>query len=214
LRLLSPAAHGRKFSFARSLSLRERRGGLTKQPAMKLSSLVLGLCLAVAATLVLPPAAARAEDPATFDVAGFTFTRPADWQWVNVTSAMRKAQLRVGKPEDEAEITFFHFTGAGGDVESNTRRWLGQFKSKEGAEKVEAKTLNGVKVTFVTTEGTFSSGMPGGPVTPKNDFALIGAIMEAKEGSVFVKFTGPEKVVKGARDKFVQFITEATTAKK
>ena len=83
-------------------------------------------------------------------------------------------------------------------MEANTKRWLGQFKSKEGADKVETKTLNGVKVTFVTTKGVFSSGMPGGPTTPMSDYALIGAIMEATEGSVFVKFVGPEKVVKGA----------------
>jgi hypothetical protein len=181
---------------------------------MKLSSLLLGLVLAVAATLVLPPPAARAEDPATFEVGDFTFIRPADWKWVPVTSAMRKAQLKVGTPEDQDEIIFFYFTGGGGDVDSNVKRWLGQFKSKEGAEKVEAKTINGVKVTFVSTEGTFSSGMPGGAVTPKTDFALNGAIMEGKEGSVFVKFVGPEKIVKGARDKFLQFITDATTTKK
>jgi hypothetical protein len=182
---------------------------------MKLRSLLLGLCLAVAATLVLPPAA-RAEDPATFEVAGFTFTRPADWQWINVTSPMRKAQLRVGGAEPTAggDITFFHFTGGGADVDSNVKRWLAQFKSKEGADKVEAKTLNGVKVTFVTTEGTFASGMPGGPTTPMENFALMGAIMEAKEGSVFVKFVGPEKIVKGARDKFIQFITDATKTRK
>ncbi len=181
---------------------------------MKLSSLLLGLVLAVATVLVLPPATARAEDPATFEVAGFTFTRPADWAWIPVTSAMRKAQLRPGGPDDGAEVTFFYFTGAGGDVDSNVKRWLGQFKSKEGAEKVDAKTLNGVKVTFVTTEGTYSSGMPGGPVTPKGDYALNGAIMDAGDGSVFVKFTGPEKLVKGAHDKFVQFITDATKTRK
>jgi hypothetical protein len=183
---------------------------------MKLRSLLLGLVLAVAVTLVLPPSTARAEENATFDVAGFTFTRPADWTWIAVNSPMRKAQLRVGGAEPAAggDVTFFHFTGGGADVETNTKRWLGQFKSKEGADKVETKTLNGVKVTFVTTEGTFSSGMPGGPTTPMNDFALIGAIMEATEGSVFVKFVGPEKVVKGAHDKFVQFITDATKTRK
>lgn len=181
---------------------------------MKLRSLLLGLVLAVTTTLVLPPSTARAEDPATFEVGDFTFTRPADWAWVPVASAMRKAQLRPGGADDGAEIIFFYFTGGGGDVDSNVKRWLSQFKGKEGAEKVEAKTINGVRVTFVTTGGTFSSGMPGGPTTPKTDYALHGAIMEGKEGSVFAKFTGPEKIVKGASDKFIKFITDATTAKK
>jgi hypothetical protein len=56
--------------------------------------------------------------------------------------------------------------------------------------------------------------MPGGPTTPLNDYALLGAIMEAKEGSVFVKFTGPQGVVQAAREKFVEFVTDATKTRK
>ena len=39
-----------------------------------------------------------AEAPKTFKVGEFTFTRPADWQWVDVTSSMRKAQLKMLDP--------------------------------------------------------------------------------------------------------------------
>ena len=180
---------------------------------MKISSLLLTLIACLASTLALP---VHAEDPKTFEVAGFTFNRPAEWSWVQVSSPMRKAQLHVGGADAATggDVTFFHFIGAGGDVEANTKRWLAQFQSKPGAEKVEAKELNGVKVTFVSTEGTFASGMPGGPTTAMEDYALIGAIMEATEGSVFAKFTGPAKVVKAEKDKFIQFVTDATKTRK
>ena len=36
-----------------------------------------------------------ADAPAPFKVGEFSFARPADWQWVEVNSVMRKAQLKI-----------------------------------------------------------------------------------------------------------------------
>jgi len=65
----------------------------------------------------------------------------------------------------------------------------------------------------VTTEGTFSSGMPGGPTTAMENYALLGAIVEHKEGNVFVKMTGPAALVKASRQKFLDFLATALPAK-
>jgi hypothetical protein len=159
----------------------------------------------------------RAEAPATFDVGGLKFTRPADWQWIEVTSPMRKAQLKVpGATADQsADVTFFHFgAGGGGDVAANAQRWLAQFKGAEGASKIEPQEIAGTKVSLVTTEGTFSSGMPGGPTTAVENAALLGAIIEGPEGNVFVKMIGPVPLVKASRQKFLEFITAAIAAKR
>ena len=69
---------------------------------MKLLSLLATLCLAAATP-------AFADDPATFPVGAFTFTRPADWAWVPVNSPMRKAQLKVPGADAaaSADVTFF-----------------------------------------------------------------------------------------------------------
>lgn len=179
----------------------------------RLLSLLPRILLASAILLCSSVARAQAEDPKTFEVGGFTFARPEQWQWVPVTSPMRKAHLKIGE-DPAAEITFFHFGAQGGDVKSNTDRWLAQFKSKPDAEKIETKEVNGTKVTTVTTEGTFSSGMPGGPTSPMTDYALHGAILEGAEGSVFVKLVGPEAKVKAAREQFVSFIDAATKSRK
>jgi hypothetical protein len=147
----------------------------------------------LAASLLLA-VSARAEDPAKFEVGGLSFQRPPEWAWVPVTSSMRKAQLKVPGSEGQqpAEITFFHFgQGSGGDVKGNAQRWLAQFRSPEGVAKTEAQEISGTKVTIVSTEGTFSSGMPGGPTTPMENYALLGAIVEGAQGNVFVKMTGP-----------------------
>lgn len=165
---------------------------------------------------VLTSVSVRAEDPTVFEVGGLKFSRPADWKWVEVTSPMRKAQLKVpgASADQSADITFFHFgAGGGGDVSSNAQRWLAQFKSAEGASKIEPQEIAGAKVTLVTTEGSFSSGMPGGPTAVMENAALLGAIVEGPDGNVFIKMTGPAALVKGSRAKFLEFITAAIAKK-
>ena len=163
------------------------------------------------------PGITRAEDPVTFPVGGLTFTRPADWKWIAVSSPMRKAQLQVPGADAAkvADITFFHFgEGGAGGVEANAQRWLKQFSGKAGAEKIEPQEIGGVKVTLVSTEGTFSSGMPGGEAKAMENYALLGAMIENPDGLVFVKMTGPIETVKASREKFLDFLKTAITAKK
>src|SRR5689334_130443 len=119
--------------------------------------------LALLALTLFAAASLHAQAPATFDVGGLSFARPTDWQRVEVTAPKRKAQLKVpGAAADQAaDITFVHFGPSGGDVAASVQRWLGQFKSAEGVSKTEPLEIAGTKVTLVTTEGTFSSGMPG-----------------------------------------------------
>jgi hypothetical protein len=172
--------------------------------------------LALTSLALFCAATLHAEDPTTFPVGGLNFKRPADWAWVPVSSPMRKAQLKVpgAKPDEAADITFFHFgPEGGGDVQSNAQRWIAQFHGSEDKAKIEPQEIGGAKVTLVTTEGAFSSGMPGGPATVMENYALLGAIIEHAEGNVFVKMTGPAALVKDSRKKFLDFLTAALAAK-
>jgi hypothetical protein len=151
------------------------------------------------------------EAPATFKVGEFSFTRPSAWEWVDTTSAMRKAQLKVsdaGKKES-ADIIFFYFgPGSGGGTKANVDRWLGQFPEGKNS-KTEETTVNGNKITYVQTEGTFQSGMPGGPRTPLPNQMLQGAILESDQGSVFVKMTGTAELVKSSKAAFRKMVETA-----
>jgi hypothetical protein len=155
-----------------------------------------------------------AESPTTFKVSEFTFSRPTGWEWVEVTSSMRKAQLKVVdvKTKTSAEVIFFHFgPGGAGGTKANVDRWLGQFQ--EPRDKINAKTedvtVGKHKVTYVQAEGTYKSGMPGGPQTPMPDYALVGAIIEASEGSVFVRLTGPKPLAKASLADFKKMVEGA-----
>jgi hypothetical protein len=162
--------------------------------------LVTGLC-------------AMAAD-AKFKVGQFTFTQPAKWETVPTASAMRKAQFKVNDADkkNSAEVVFFHFgPGDGGGVQANVDRWFSQFegpREKIGA-KSEEKTIGKHKVTFVRAEGTYMSGMPGGPRTPQPNSELRGAIIESEQGAVFIKMTGPAAIVKSAEDDFRKMVESA-----
>lgn len=161
--------------------------------------------------LTVCAASVRADAPATFKVGDFTFTRPATWEWVEMTSAMRKAQLRVTDADSKAsaDVVFYYFgQGDGGGTKANVDRWLGQFQ--EPREKINASvvevTVGKTKITYAQAEGTYSSGMPGGPTTPKTDYALLGAILESDQGNVFVRMTGPKGLVKSSVADFKKMI--------
>src|SRR5256885_12384650 len=127
--------------------------------------------------------ALAAEAPSKFKVGEFNFTRPSNWEWVDVSaSPMRKAQLKIGGKDkaESAEVVFFYFGESGaGATQANVDRWLGQFQEPEGKliSKVEEVTLGKHKVTFVHAEGTYKGSMLGGgpPPTPLANAMLLGA---------------------------------------
>jgi hypothetical protein len=163
-----------------------------------------------AAALCLLVAHLTAASSESFKVGSFTFAVPEGWKKVTPPSPMRKAQLEAGEGTSRAEVTFFHFGGGSGTTADNVARWFSQFSGGEADRKTENVEVNGVKITFVATEGTFSSGMPGGPTMPMPGYALRGAILEdAKEGDVYVKMTGPKAVVETATAAFKKMVTEA-----
>ena len=74
---------------------------------------------------------------------------------------------------------------------------------------VEKAEVKGTKLTRVRADGTFASGMPGGPTTPQPNSALLGVIIESPNGDVFVKMTGPGDVVKANAQNFEDLIKSA-----
>lgn len=159
-----------------------------------------------------------AEAPAKFEVGEFSFARPADWQWIETASMMRKAQLKIqdADKKETAEVVFFFFgEGGGGGVQANIDRWLGQFEEPKDKlnSKIEKVTVNQRKVTYVHAEGTYLSGMPGGSKTPQPNAMLSGAILESGQGNVFIRLTGPAKLVKTSQAAFRKMVEGAMSAK-
>jgi hypothetical protein len=139
---------------------------------------------------------------------GLSWKPPSGWTAEAPSSSMRVVTYRIpaapGDPEPGELGVFFFGKGEGGSVDANVDRWLAQLTPESGSAKPSRKveTVKGTRVTRVSAEGTYSSGMPGGPRTPKPSFALLGAIAEGPGGNVFFKLTGPRKTVQKAAPQF------------
>jgi len=146
--------------------------------------------------------------------AGITWTAPASWR-VGGERPMRVTSYAIGPSGKEADCAVFYFgPGQGGAVDANLERWIGQFGQPDGSEsrkaaKIDHHTIAGLKVTTIDLSGVYLASM-GGPMSGKSEpqpgYRLLGAIVEAPEGPVFFKLTGPEATVVKALDDFQQLV--------
>lgn len=130
--------------------------------------------------------------------ATITWTAPARWKSVPNPTAMRIATYEIPRVAGDSDDPELSVTQAGGGVQANIDRWIGQFSGGQSTVKRTTKTVKGMKVTIVEIEGTYSGGMSGSGGAQKN-WALLGAIVETKDMPHFFKMIGPEKSVRAAR---------------
>jgi hypothetical protein len=147
--------------------------------------------------------------------AGVYWTPPPGWK-TEAPQPMRAATYTVAAVPGEngnAECGVYFFgAGQGGTVEANIERWKGQFHGVDGklatAKIVKRTTTRGIAITTIDTSGDYS-GL-GGPLSSGHTvtgYRLLGAVVEAPGGSIFVKFTGPEKTIAANQKKFEQLLT-------
>ena len=145
--------------------------------------------------------------------AGLRWTAPAGWKSEGARP-MRAATYTVAPaPGDKASAecgVYFFGAGQGGSVEANVERWKSQFRGPDGkpaAAQMVKRASHGLTITTIDTSGEYS-GM-GGPVAPGQavpGYRLLGAIIEATGGNVFVKFTGPAKTIAANQRRFEQLL--------
>ena len=161
------------------------------------------------------PATVTVAESGPVRVAGIVFSPAAEWRRVAPESSMRVAQFEIpgASGEKDGTVAVYYFgTGQGGGTAENVRRWQGQFTNPTGPGSAAPIERNGLKVTVVTAEGTYGSGMPMGPKTPEPGFALWGAIIEAPQGNVFVKATGPKALIDRAHPQFESLLSSLQTS--
>ncbi len=159
------------------------------------------------------PAIEFEAPPTAVAIAGITWSAPEGWA-AGKKSPMRAASYLIPPTKGDVEpaecAVFFFGPGEGGSVEANLTRWKGQFKREvdgkaaEDGSSPEATTtkraFGDVNVTLLRMEGVFLwKPMPMAPnAVEKPGYAMVGAVVEAPEGPVFFKLTGPRATVAAA----------------
>ncbi len=150
----------------------------------------------------------------TAAVAGVSWSVPSGWE-PGPERPMRVATYWVGTGSTQADCAVFFFgPGQGGTVEDNINRWIGQFTLPGGGSAkdkaaINKETIAGLDVTTIDLAGTYMASM-GGPMSSQKeerpDYRMLGAIIEAPQGPVFFKLTGPKDVVTAAQDDFTKLV--------
>ncbi|MDP9150388.1 MAG: hypothetical protein M3O36_10675 [Myxococcota bacterium] len=132
---------------------------------------------------------------------------PARWQTVANASPFRLATCRVPRAPGDDTDAELSITQAGGSVEANAERWIGQFDpAGQKTAKRSTRRVGALDVAIVEVQGTYSGGMtkdaPGGA-----GWALLGAIAATPGSPYFFKLTGPAKTVLASRREFDQLVS-------
>ena len=173
----------------------------------------------IALTLVaLNVSAVTAEDKEesqVMELAEGKLTIRVDDSWKRVKPRVRIIDHEFSIPAAEGDERPGRMTvmGAGGSIEANIARWVGQFsqpdgKSTQDRTKVEKKTIAGQEVHFVDISGTFDDKRgPFAPGVKRPKYRMLSAIiLTKKNGNYFVKCYGPEKTMAKHEKAFQQMI--------
>ncbi len=145
---------------------------------------------------------------------------PASWKVVEPKFSMIEAEFSIPKvEEDEAESDGrLTIMAAGGSIDANIDRWMGQFSQPDGSSSsdeatVEETEIAGMTVHIVDVSGTFADRpRPAAPPTLRDDYRMLAAIIETGgDGNYFIKFYGGKPTVDANMEMFHRFLLSLKT---
>lgn len=143
-------------------------------------------------------------------------TAPETWQREQPKTRIVDHEFSIPKAEGDEADGRMTVMGAGGSVEQNIDRWIGQFRQPDGSEtrehtKTETVKVGDHEVILVDISGTYSD-MPGGPFAGgrpvlREDYRMLAAIVRGEGlGQYFFKFYGPKKTVEANAEAFRKMV--------
>jgi len=152
-------------------------------------------------------------------LAGITFVPASEWTDFGA-AGMRKASYAfsaiVGETDSATVKVFYFGTGGGGAISDNINRWVGQMEMVEGSNpdsfvQQSEISADGMIIHLIKVNGIFKSGgMMSGPTVKKENYTLVGAVLEAPEGNIFFKLTGPSKTANAMAEAMVAMLEAIT----
>jgi hypothetical protein len=170
-----------------------------------------------------PMLSANAQDGGKFTVAEGKLEFKAPSAWAKKTPKVRIIEVEYEAPAAKGDEQPGRFTvmGAGGTVEANVDRWVGQFDQPDGSAtkdkaKIEKLKVSGQEVHWVDLSGTYkdSAGpFAGGKVINRENYRMLAAIIQTKkDGNYFLKLYGP-KATMAENEKAFRDLLDSMTLK-
>jgi len=146
---------------------------------------------------------AHGEEMPEAPESAFTWTAPEGWSQL---PARPFRDVSFGMAGGQGECYVSVLGGDGGGLEANFVRWCDQVGrpplTEDEFAALERVPFLGTKVPLLQLTGDFT-GMDG---RTQLGHGLIGVALVRPGGSVFVKLTGPEKLVLAEREHFLAFV--------
>jgi hypothetical protein len=167
------------------------------------TSLVLSFVIALLLSAACKTTIAAEGSNFTVGEGKLELTAPANW--TKKEPASRIVEVEFAVPPAKGDETPGRLTamGAGGSVDSNIDRWVGQFVGEGGAAakpKRDKATISGADIEIVDLSGTYKDS-PGGPFAGgktinRENYRMLGAIIQTKDrGNYFLKLYGPKATI-------------------
>jgi hypothetical protein len=139
---------------------------------------------------------------------GIRFSVPAGWKEVELSGAQQGfIDARFQIPTPHGEVTLTCSSNAGG-IETNVRRWVGQFHPPTGKRPVMGELdVAGKKATWVDLQGEFDAGpMAAANTAPTAPIErMLGVAIPLGSRDFYLKLTGSDAAVSDVREAFRQF---------
>ncbi|PHR97077.1 MAG: hypothetical protein COA78_28035 [Blastopirellula sp.] len=134
-------------------------------------------------------------------------TAPKAWKVIQPRVRIIDHEFSVEAAKEDKVPGRVTIMGAGGSIEDNIARWVGQFSGAKKAPVVEKK-IAGQTVYLVDISGGYTDRRgPFAPATKYENFRMLAAIIKTdKLGQYFVKFYGPAKTVESNAKQFKAMI--------
>lgn len=156
------------------------------------------------------PASPRTPGRPLVSAGPVSFEVPEGWRETAPSNPMRAAELHVeSDPPDPDRVCVVAISMAGGSVEANIARWASQVTGADGQPATPERStrqIAGLSVHTVELVGTYMEGAAMGGGSPRPDWMMRGAIIEAPSGQVFVKMTGPVEPMRAAAEGWTSLI--------
>ena len=143
------------------------------------------------------------------DVETISYKAPDTWNINKSEKQFRLLEITLDTGEDFSLVVFRNIQGT---ADQNIQRWIEQFKKDELLEDnvlVQKDSLDNKYITLLEMYGTYevpNMANPSQEKVIKNDYGLLGGVIEFPNSLYFIKAVGINSIISENSDNFREFV--------